>query len=92
MIKNNYKNQFRNNDLVEKFEIHKGKNKTISYRNINNKKEKDFIKITKINPITNLQMEIDDYKVDDEIKKVDSTTSIYTLMKREHTYLRANYK
>ena len=37
-------------------------------------------------------MELDDYKIDEELKKVDSTTSIYTLIKREHTYLRANYK
>ena len=40
----------------------------------------------------NLQFAFEDYKTDDEIKNVDSTTSIYNLMKREHTYLRVNYE
>ena len=33
-------------------------------------------------------MTVEDYKIDDEIKNVDNTTSIYNLMRREHTYLR----
>ena len=37
-------------------------------------------------------MTVEEYKTDDEIKVVDSTTSIYNLMKREHTYLRATYE
>ena len=57
-----------------------------------NSTDKEFIKIKKINPITNLQFAFEDYKTDDEIKNVDSTTSIYNLMKREHTYLRVNYE
>ena len=57
-----------------------------------NSDEKEFIKIKKINPITSLQMTVEEYKTDDEIKVVDSTTSIYNLMKREHTYLRATYE
>ena len=37
-------------------------------------------------------MTVEDYKEEEEVKNVDSTTSIYNLMKREHTYLRATYE
>ena len=51
---------------------------------------KEFIKIKKINAISNLQ--IDEYKTDNEIRDVDNTTSLYNLMKREHTFLRVTYE
>ena len=57
-----------------------------------NSTDKEFIKIKKINPITNLNIAIDNYRADDDIKDVDNTTSIYTLMKREHTFLRVTYE
>ena len=69
-----------------------------NYINSNNNKlniisdEKDFITIKKINPITSLQMTVEDYKEEEEVKNVDSTTSIYNLVKREHTYLRVTYE
>ena len=37
-------------------------------------------------------MTVEDYKEEDEIKNVDSITSIYNLMLREHTYLRVTYE
>ena len=66
-------------------------NKRNNINNINSK-DKEFIKIKRINPITKLQFAVEDYKTDDEIKEVDNTTSIYNLMKREHTYLRVTYE
>ena len=57
-----------------------------------NQGNKDFIKIRKINPIIDIQRTINEEYEDKEIKKVDSITSVYTLMKREHTYLRADYE
>ncbi len=37
-------------------------------------------------------MTVEDYKEEEEVKNVDSTTSIYNLVKREHTYLRVTYE
>ena len=61
-------------------------------RVILNNTEKDYIKIKKINPINNIQVTIEDYKEEEEVKNVDNTTSIYNIMKREHTYLRVTYE
>ena len=59
---------------------------------MSNTLEKDFIKIKKINPIENLKLSVVEYEDEEETRKIDSRTSIYNLMKREHTYLRATYK
>jgi hypothetical protein len=53
--------------------------------------EKGFIKIKKVNPIKNMDMGMEEFR-DDEIRNVDNTTSIYNLMKREHTFLRVPYE
>jgi hypothetical protein len=53
--------------------------------------EKGFIKIKKVNPKKNLDMGMEEFR-DDEIRNVDNTTSIYNLMKREHTFLRVPYE
>ena len=82
------KNNNKKNEVEKSIEEETPKKKTI-INNINSA-EKDFIKIKKINPIENLQIE--DYKTDDEVKNVDRTTSIYNLMRREHTYLRVTYE
>ena len=81
------KNIFRKNDMAME-EIYKA-----------NKGEIDFIKIKKINPITNLDMPItlykrekEDEKEKEKEKKFYNIISLYTLMKREHTYLRADFK
>ena len=57
--------------------------------------EKELITIKKINPIKKEQQHdiiIENYNEDEEIKKIDDTTSIYNLMKKEHTYLRVIYE
>ena len=87
-VKKNIKNT--KNEISVKEDNQKGNKK--NYSNYINSDEKDFIKIKKINPITDLQMTVEDYKEEEEVKNVDSTTSIYNLMKREHTYLRATYE
>ena len=75
-------------------EVSRTKKRTIT--NNLNSEEKDFITIKKINPINKAKLynkiTVEDYKEEDEIKKVDDTTSIYNLMKREHTYLRVTYE
>jgi len=104
-IKNNLNNNdnINNNSVIikknnKKNEVEKSveqENPKIKKKGISNnisRDEKDFIKIKKINPITSVQMTVEDYKIDDEIKNVDNTTSIYNLMRREHTYLRVTYE
>ena len=96
----NIENNIENNDLIQKEEIYKSNKRNIPNIRINNKEtekvnEKDFIKITKINPIINSKMLIDINSKEKELKKIDnkiSKISIYFLMKREHTYLRVSYK
>ena len=94
---NNNKSNKKNNTKVDitdyiniKQDNDDGKKRCIT--NNLNSTDKEFIKIKKINPITNLNIAIDNYRADDEIKDVDNTTSIYTLMKREHTFLRVTYE
>ena len=84
----NYKNLGRNNNSNID-----NNDKSIQKKSILNNIDsthKEFIKIKKINAISNLQ--IDEYKTDDEIRDVDNTTSLYNLMKREHTFLRVTYE
>ena len=84
----NYKNLGRNNNSNID-----NNDKSIQKKSILNNIDsthKEFIKIKKINAISNLQ--IDEYKTDDEIRDVDYTTSLYNLMKREHTFLRVTYE
>ena len=94
---NNSKNAIKNNskiDIIGDISI-KQENENTKKRCITNEANatnKEFIKITKINPIKDLKIAIENYKTDDEIKEVDSTTSIYNLMKREHTFLRVTYE
>ena len=92
----NSKNIRKNNSKIDINDISIKQDNDFSKKrnNINNinSKDKEFIKIKRINPITNLQFAVEDYKTDDEIKEVDNTTSIYNLMKREHTYLRVIYE
>ena len=85
--KKNYKNLKKNPN--GKISIYDGSmlKKSIS----SNSSEKGFIKIKKINPIKSLDVGTEEFK-DDEIKDVDNTTSIYNLMKREHTFLRVPYE
>ena len=90
IIKKNINKNNNRNDISAKEEIPKTKKRGIS--NKINSEEKDFITIKKINPITSLQMTVEDYKEEEEVKNVDSTTSIYNLVKREHTYLRVTYE
>ena len=54
-------------------------------------KEKDFIKLTRINPITNKQITIDNSKSEESSKRSIRNFSYWSLIKREHTYLRFNY-
>ena len=44
-----------------------------------------------MNPIIHIKPNFEEYK-EDELKNIDSTTSIFNLMKREHTYLRVTYE
>lgn len=81
-------NNANNNIVILKKNISNSNNKSLS---IKEEKQKDFIKIKKINPINNIQMTLENYR-DEETKKVDITSSVFTLMKREHTYLRATYE
>ena len=75
------KNYYKNNGIFKE-EFYKS-----------NKGEKDFIKITKKNPINNLDMSITLYKKGkDKENKLYNIASVYTLIKREHTYLRVDYK
>ena len=94
ILTKNMKTVFRNSDLFKKENYYNSKKRTISY-NIN-KLPQNYIKIRKINPFKNLKKNnhIDEYeyKKEDELKKVDNITSIYTLMKREQTYLRRSYE
>ena len=94
ILTKNMKTVFRNNDLFKKENYYNSKKKTVSY-NIN-KLPQNYIKIRKINPFKNLKQNnpIDEYeyKKEDELSKFDNITSIYTLMKREHTYLRMSYE
>ena len=88
------KNIFRNSDLFKRDDYYDVKKRTISY-NIN-KQPKNLINVRKISPIRSLEPNtpIEDYemKKEQEMQKVDNITSIYTLMKREHTYLRMSYE
>ena len=88
------KNIFRNSDLFKRDDYYNVKERTISY-NIN-KQPKNLINVRKISPIRSLEPNtpIEDYemKKEQEMQKVDNITSIYTLMKREHTYLRMSYE
>ena len=85
----NYKNMGRNykSSNIENNDKSIQKKSLLNTIDVTNK---EFIKIKKINPISNLQM--DEYKTDDEIKDVDHTTSLYNLVKREHTFLRGSYE
>ena len=88
------KNIFRKSDLFQRDDYYNVKKRTISY-NIN-KQPKNLINVRKISPIRSLEPNtpIEDYemKKEQEMQKVDNITSIYTLMKREHTYLRMSYE
>ena len=94
VLTKNIKTVFRNADLFNKEDFYNVKKRTVSYNT--NKLPHNFIKVRKINPIKSLipNSPIDEYeyKKDEEIKKVDNITSVYTLMKREHTYLRMSYE
>ena len=58
---------------------------------IDSSEKNNFIKIKTMNPIIHIKPNFEEYK-EDELKNVDSTTSIFNLMKREHTYLRVTYE
>ena len=94
-ISNMYDNKInkRNIKYNKNEEKARAKNKILNY-NLNTE-DKELITIKRINPINKAQLhkiEIEDYKEDEEIKKIDDITTIYNLMKREHTYLRASYE
>ena len=85
VINKNTKNDDNNkNDGIQILKLKKEPKDIIS-------KEKDFIRLTRLNPVSHAQMTIDEEKAEDEIKKFNNITSIYTLIKREHTYLRSTY-
>ena len=93
--KRSLNNNYNGNNLILKGNI-KNKYRTVfnDYKNDYKKKGKEFISIRKINPITHKITEEDDQE-EEEIKKISSNASIYslyTLMKREHTYLRTTYE
>ena len=81
----------RSNIVINKnYNKNNGMFKEESYKP--NKGEKDFIKITKKNPINNFDMSITLYKKEKEKEnKLYNMVNIYTLIKREHTYLRSDY-
>ena len=94
-ILKNSKNNDINNGIVIYNENKAETKRKLSLRNkekkiTNSQSEKNFINIKKINPIT-YKINLEDYK-EVEVKNIDNTTSIYNLMKREHTYLRATYQ
>ena len=98
MMIRNTKNYFNNNnDLIQREELYQAKKRISPFIRINKDekgKEKDFIKIRRIIPINNLNMSIEEeeYKKDEVVKpKMRVKASIYYLIKREHTYLRASY-
>ena len=88
------KNNLRNNAMFKIPQIYNVNKKSRTY--FVNDKEKDFINIKKVNPINIIEMPItlykkEEQKVKEAQKKLYNLTSIFTLMKREHTYLRADY-
>jgi len=89
------KNNLRNNAMFKIPQIYNANKKSKTY--FVNDKEKDFIKVRKINPINNPEIPITLYKKEKEKmkkteKKLYNLTSLFTLIKREHTYLRADYQ
>ena len=54
-------------------------------------KEKEITKFTRSSRYTPSQVTIDEVKSEENAKKYNSITSIYTLVKREHSYLRVDY-
>ena len=54
-------------------------------------KEKEFTKFSRSSHYTPSQVTIDEAKSEENAKKYNSITSIYTLVKREHSYLRVDY-
>ena len=89
------KNNLRNNAMFKIPQIYNANKKSKTY--FVNDKEKDFINIKKVNPINIIEMPItlykkEEQKVKEAQKKLYNLTSIFTLMKREHTYLRADYQ
>ena len=86
------KKNIKNNNNLSKLEENINSNRKSPVENSVISEEKGFITIKKINPIMKLQMTVEDIKEEEEVKNIDSTTSIYNLMKREHTYLRATYE
>jgi hypothetical protein len=86
------KNNFNKNKMILNENI-KEKYKTAynNYKDDIKKTGNDFIKIKKINPIIH-KINIEDYNQEEEIKNIDNITGIYTLIKREHTYLRVTYE
>ena len=85
----------KNNDMLQNQEIYKTNKKIMPF--YSSKGEKDFINIKKVNPINIIEMPITLYKKEEQKakeaqKKLYNLTSIFTLMKREQTYLRADYQ
>ena len=85
----------KNNDMLQNQEMHKTNKKIMSF--YSSKGEKNFINIKKVNPINIIEMPITLYKKEEQKakeaqKKLYNLTSIFTLMKREQTYLRADYQ
>ena len=94
--KNN--NNINNNNTVNdkksnKFTINeKTKNSFYKPQNIG---EKSFVSIKKVNPNDNSyegKAILDELDGDHETKTIDDDTSIFSLIKREHLFLRVNYK
>ena len=94
--KNN--NNINNNNTVNdkksnKFTINE-KTK-ISFYKPQNIGEKSFVSIKKVNPNDNSyegKAILDELDGDHETKTIDDDTSIFSLIKREHLFLRVNYK
>ena len=54
-------------------------------------KGKSSIKLKKSTHISSVQMTMNDGRNKDDIRNFNNITSLYTLIKREHSYLRVNY-
>jgi len=97
----NSKNTYSNDSIIitksVKSNSKKGKDDLIKEENLEKEakaiisKEKDFIKLTRLNPITNKQITIDNTKTEESSKRGYKNISCWLLIKREHTYLRFNY-
>ena len=86
-----------NNDKNNNNNLGESENKNLKKRNLKNNKdindENDFITIKKIKPMKkkdDVQFTVENYKKEE--KDIYDNTGLYTLIKREHSLLRASFK